>query len=734
MHPWEQMIKTARECHTKIAWESFFTQYGDHIATSSHSKPLIEIFRSLKGDPQSIHYDPTIWSKLLHGCLSAWNLELGREIADFVKKIPVAAINIPSAHVYLESGQPSIAREIAQKTLRLSNLHHAERLQLEILIANSYAEEGKRAKAIRQLAKVKSEMEQSAVTTKERADFLTHMARMHFFLGRYQESAELFYESSKIYLELKDWEAAAKGIFNTAACHLNGSSRRRDEAFAMVEECRKLAVTYDLPGPLSHCEAAYGLDSFQHGDFPAAREHLRLALESLPISDKSYRRLHILSMLSYTYLYMGRYHLARKFGQQTLDLAALDESERNKTRYSTLKAELLWEDGQISESQNTLKKIIESFEINGVHTLEDLSTLNRYMFQTTSLNLILTPPKTQFTESIKNHSTWLSFLHASGMQQLIQKNFTEADKIFLETLKKARQINHRYHEAIALQGLIISRLSRRDLANLSPFDREFEVAVARLGETPLKLSVLFIDAAKAYQKGNFAECSRILKSGTKSSRQSFADRFVLDAWITTIEGRSFRFSDPWQAQLVAHLSRSYFAPSIEVIDERSFKVSDHYIVNLEKHPSLADLLRYLMLKPNHTADATEIQARVWQQSINAQGWQQKIRNTIMRLRDFFPFTMAPLILHSEKICLNKESVEISPPQFGNKDCQQDLLRLLSDCPMSSIQVAERLAVSPATAKRLLKKLTEQDAVSMTKHGRNVIYGMKPQDNIPQIST
>ena len=279
MHPWEQIIKTARDCHTKIAWENFFCQFGEQIATSSHSKPLVEIFRVLKADAQSPNYDPTIWSKLLQGCLSAWNLDLGREIALFVKKIPVAIINIPSAHVYLESGQPSTARDIAQKTLRFSNLQHAERLQLEILIANSYAEEGKRQKAIRQLTKVKAAMDQSVLSIKERADFLTHMARMHFFLGLYADSAELFYESSKIYLELQDWEAAAKGIFNTAACHLNGSSRKRDDAFAMVEECRKLALTHDLPGPLSHCEAAYGLDSLQHGDFPAAREHLRLALD-----------------------------------------------------------------------------------------------------------------------------------------------------------------------------------------------------------------------------------------------------------------------------------------------------------------------------------------------------------------------------------------------------------------------------------------------------------------------
>ena len=78
------------------------------------------------------------------------------------------------------------------------------------------------------------------------------------------------------------------------------------------------------------------------------------------------------------------------------------------------------------------------------------------------------------------------------------------------------------------------------------YSREFEVAVARLGETPLKVAVHFIDAAKAYQCGDFTECTRVLKAALKSNRQSFSDHLVLNAWIVTIEGRSFRLIHSWQ--------------------------------------------------------------------------------------------------------------------------------------------------------------------------------------------
>src|SRR6185437_14856436 len=104
--------------------------------------------------------------------------------------------------------------------------------QLEMLIAGSYAEEGKRQKTIRLLNQLRSTVQGPGMSVKERADFLTSMGRMQFFLGRYVPAAELFYEASKSYRTLGDWEAAAKTIFNTAACHLNGGTKRQDEAFA----------------------------------------------------------------------------------------------------------------------------------------------------------------------------------------------------------------------------------------------------------------------------------------------------------------------------------------------------------------------------------------------------------------------------------------------------------------------------------------------------------------------
>ncbi len=731
MTNWDIVTKQARECHSKQAWEALFEAHGEALSGTGNSKPIQELFKTLRSDPQCLQYEPRIWGRLIQGCLASWNLELGREIAEFAKKVPAASVSIPAAQLYLESGMPTMTREVAGRALRLTGLGPAEKLQLEMLIASSYAEEGKRQKTIRLLGQIRSSVQSPDLGSRERADFLTSMGRMQFLLGRYLPAAELFYDSSKLYRELKDWEAATKSIFNTAVCHLNGGTKRTDEAFAMIEECRRLAEASDLPGPLSQCEAAYGMDAYHHGDFAAAREHLRCALEYLPISDKSYRRLHILSMLSFTYLAMGRYHLARKFGRQTLDLAALDESPRFKSRYVNLHAELQWEDGLIEESQATLAAASSSFESHGVHTLEELATLARHYLQSAVLNGKQMLPRLEIDDSLrKNCYNWLDLMQAKGHVLLNLDDYASAEKAFQEALVKGRQTGDRYHEAVGLLGLIQSMLRQRRAGELSNMVRELEIVVARLGETPLKTQVLFVHAGCAYQAGAFAECERVLRLAQKGPRLSFPDKFVLSGWLATIEGRSSRLTADWQTHMMARATRTFFAPTLEAIDERHFKVSDHYVVSLERHPSLAELLHYLMLKSNFSASTAEIQTHVWKQSLQSQGWQQKIRNTIMRLRDFFPHTIAPIIVHADQIQLFQEAIVIRPPRSEGLDTEQEILRLLHDAPMSSVQLSQRLKISTATTKRILKRLADVREITAVKDGRNVFYKASEQGVAP----
>ena len=93
----------------------------------------------------------------------------------------------------------------------------------------------------------------------------------------------------------------------------------------------------------------------------------------------------------------------------------------------------------------------------------------------------------------------------------------------------------------------------------------------------------------------------------------------------------------------------------------------------------------------------------------------------MRLRDFFPYTIAPIIMHTDTIALFSEAITIHPRGIQGATADKEIVRLLDDLPMSSFELARRLQISPATTKRLLKKLTDEHAVAAFKDGRNVYY-------------
>lgn len=728
MTNWDAIVRKARECHTKMAWQAIFDAHGDALTFTTHSKPIQDLYKLLRADPQSLQYDPRLWAALIKGSLCAWNLELAREIASFIERIPSPIVCIPAVQAYLESGHPATARQIVNRTLRLTGISPAERLQLELLVTRSYTEEGQRQKSLRLLAKVLETTPLPDLSLKQRADILTDMARIQFFLGRYLQGGELFHEASRLYFTLEDWDAAAKTTFNTAACHLNDGRKNRRKAFSLIEECRHLAQRYGLQGPLSHCEAAYGIDAYQHGNFPAALAHLRRALSYLPTADNSYRRLHVLSMLSYTYLAMGRYHLAKKFGLQTFNLAALDESDRNKTRYLALKAELLWEEGNLDKSQSLLLKACQTTEVRGVHTLEDLSTLNRLNIQSAYLGITGEAIRPIIDESLKkNQDTWLSRMYGLGQIHLNQNDFENAESRFRECQRKAREIENPYHAALGTLGLIHSKLKRRNFEQFDSLLYDFESQVAHLGDSPLKAQTLFVLSARAYQMGDFTECGRLLKLAEKVPRVSFSDRFVLLGWLATTQGRSFRMTGQSQIQLMARYTKTYFAPTLEALDRHTFQVSGHYTVSLDRHPALATLLHHLLSKSSFSATTDEIQTQVWKQSLALQGWQQKIRNTIMRLRDFFPQTMAPLILHDETISLFRDAITLSRPRQGGLGSAAEIRDLLQEEPMSSRELAKQLNISPATTKRILRKLAEDRIVSPIKKGRNIYYTSFPNE-------
>ena len=150
----ELALKLIKDCHSKRQWDEFLLKNADVLASSATPKLINEVFRKLESDPQSLNYEPKLWGALLTGAMSCWNIEAGVSVAEFSKKLTIPVVSIPASQVLLEAGKPGLSREFAQRALRLASISDLERIQLKLIVASSFAEEGKTEHAVRVLEKV----------------------------------------------------------------------------------------------------------------------------------------------------------------------------------------------------------------------------------------------------------------------------------------------------------------------------------------------------------------------------------------------------------------------------------------------------------------------------------------------------------------------------------------------------------------------------------------------------
>ena len=613
----------------------------------------------------------------------------------------------------MENGSPAAARKLASRALRLANLESWEKLQLQMIVCNSYVEEGKNTMALRLLKKMELAIGISHLDPSNLADLLVNMARAQFFLGRYPEAAKIFYKANETYY-----------VFNAAACYHNSGNLHQKQAFELIDQCKNLCTKNNLFGPLSHCHAFYGTDDYQKGNFLSASRHYKKALDYAPLSDKSFRRLHITSMLAFTYLKLGYYQLAERIGAQTLKMASFDDSERFRSRYQHLNALLKWQQGDIETSRKIIHNAVKPLFSQGIHTLEELSMTSCFFLQAAALNEKETSSKIKVSDQLKDDTaSWFEYLYALSQLLLTKEKYAEAMRIAKECHKRSSLCNSKYVLAGSILTIIQIYLAQSIINDeLLNHVKEFHNILEKIDDSSLKVHREFIQASIAYKRGDFEQSVKHLTNASKLKKLDSTDNLVVQSWLATVHGHSPKLNSTKHVAILARSTRVYFSPSIEQLDPSTFLVSKIYTVDLGRHPLLANLLHFLLNHNGFCSTSSELQKEVWHQSLHSQGWQQKVRNTIMRLRDFFPYTMAPLILHLDnRVGIFHEAISVSDCKTGSLQHEELLLNLLQSAPQSSLQLSKQAKVSQATTKRIIRKLIDQRAISMFKEGRNVIY-------------
>ena len=434
-------------------------------------------------------------------------------------------------------------------------------------------------------------------------------------------------------------------------------------------------------------------------------------------------------MLTFTLLESGQYKLANLYGSQTLELAEEDESERFKIRYIALRSELDWQNGNIEASLDQLEEAVKSLQTQGINTLEELSAISLYFVKAALLNKTV-DTNVKIAKNLKNnHVTWLGLKVALAYQKLLSGEVDEAYELAQHTLVKSKKFDFRYYEAQSLTLILLTKVHRKQ------WDNEYislcsEVKKALLGPDfrIFKSQLLLAQASYYYHTGDFSNCKKMIFEAEKLSKLPIHKTEVLNIWTHTINGSAPRLTPMWRQQITIPCTILFFKPSIRKVSNSKYLVSDQYTVSLEAHPILDRLLSFLMTRKNFSATPVELQNEVWKQSTKLQGWQQKIRNSIARLRALFPYTLSPLVVYEgEKVRLSYRTIQImtEKPETSN---EVKIIELMKTGPISSIDLSNEIDISSSTTKRILRKLKTENRIHQHKEGRAILYSIPENVN------
>jgi hypothetical protein len=719
------IIEKLKGCHTKGAWRTFLSEFGPEIATTKNAKILKPIFKALAKDAQSLNYDIDLWKAMLQGCLSSWDLALGQQIAQYVSSIPSASLAILSAEVLMQSSKPAKAREVVNRALKLSNLSPWEKLQLQMILCNTYVEQANYPITLKYLRKMEDTLRHNQFEPKNLASISYAMGRSYFFLGLYAESAFRCHIAYEIYYQNKEWDLAARCLFNTATSYYNAGLEGRTKFLPLIQQCIDLAKKHDLTRTLSHCYAFLGLTYYHQGNFGEAAKYQKLALQS-QAPGEVYSQLYMSSMLALIYLRSNNYAMAEKTIKQLTSQMEQDQSQKLTPRYQAIEGQIAWQRGDFKESQRILEEATKPFFSKGIRRLEDLALMSRYYLQCAMLGFTNKDLETELdisTQVRSNMPTWLDYLSSVAQWRLTFKQYAKAEKMAREALAIAREQDSEYFQGMNLLTLIQLHLVQENLGGeFKELHAQFDAVLKRSKNSPFKIQSEFIKAAIAYRQGDLAEVIKRLQTTKRFKEATPFTRKVLDAWLASLKGYSPKLQTQEDLALLARTTWIYFHPSIKRLDDNKFVISNCYEVQVEKNSVIGHFIDYLFERPELSATIEELQQNVWQQSLNLQGWEQKIRNTIMRLRSTFCQTMAPFILQqNNQVRIFHEAINIDSEAAQKSTNEDKIIKLLSEGPLSSLELSNRLNISQATTKRLVKKLVDDAKIAPHKSGRQVIY-------------
>jgi hypothetical protein len=229
-------------------------------------------------------------------------------------------------------------------------------------------------------------------------------------------------------------------------------------------------------------------------------------------------------------------------------------------------------------------------------------------------------------------------------------------------------------------------------------------------------------AAHLYRQGEFHECLQTLRRARRLSQDRLRRR-IISLWLAHARGRVPRHVDPELTALSLRLLRYFFAPNLKSLGSGLYLINDVYRVDLSLYPVLNRLLQQILRHPHKALPTQDVQDLVWHQAASLEGWKQKLRNAVSRLRFQFRFMLAPLVIQSRgmlRLNLDALSFEPTPANLQNER-RQDILRALQHGPRSMEGLKEATHIPESTLRRYLRELTERGLIRSDARNNRTLF-------------
>lgn len=720
------IVKHARSCHSKAAWQRFFAEPTIKTRLASDGVIRAAIFSLLQKDPLSPNYDPGMWTDLIRSCQKAWDQPLAEAICHHVRGTTDPALNLAMAETLLEGGHPRDVRRIASRCLKQPDLDDFHRLNFELILSSGYLAEGKslRAEAILQPIDLHTAIDQDSPI--KAALTCRNIARMYFSKGLYPKSGMLFTRAAEFFRKDKNHSDAALSYYNSAAAYDNAGFH--DKAMEHLSKANELAQRYNIKVVISYSACFSGVVFYQKGDHGLATSNLERALAALPADEQGMRRVHILSFLCLARLRLGLYSEAQKAYRQRQELCANRAGLSEDADFPLLAVEMLLFESRWDKALAVLDQAVAPLRERPIATIDELSLVAKYLTVSAKAGIKIKGLRKTFKVAADLHNHRHSWLHYR-LALLEQLSLSSDTKLYLSRARELLAKGTAWGSIVAVQGAHAHIL--RHGIKTGQFDEvytEHRCALARsLDDFPnSSISLTLLDIAEKYRKGDLEGAGKQVELTSRRPEElNPYERMVVLALSQTATGHAVRVASELGQKAVDTYARDYLKPTFTLNLPHSVTLADGVVIDLSCQATVARFLSCLINHPERIRATSELQRCVWNQSLKQKNWKQKIRNTVSRIRMLFKHALVPVVMQeSNEVWLNRDIITFA--RHGNEgDKDAILVELLRNRELSSTELAGILELSRSTMKRRLKKALDRRHIQSNKKGRNIYYSAAP---------